>query len=65
MITKQLYQVTVSIAPNLEVNHTLKANSPAHACRKAFRYFIKSKQLLRQPPSTDDGGFRNTTVTIL
>jgi hypothetical protein len=55
---KKMYQVTCFTCTPVSVY----APSAQAACRKAFRYWIKNKELTRQPPTTDNGGFEGVTV---
>lgn len=55
--TKSLYTVTYT-----HLSHTCQANSPQHACRKAFKQWLRTNLLKKQPATTDDGGFKGVTV---
>ena len=57
---KKLYQVTRPGCTSFTVN----ASSAQSACRKAFKFWIKNKELKRQPATTDDGGFYGVTVYV-
>lgn len=58
---KRIYLITHPKAAPI----TTPSNSPQGACRTAFRYWVKTGQLKRQPKTTDDGGFENVEVEIL
>lgn len=55
--TKSLYTVTYK-----DLSHTIPANSAQHACRKAFRHWLKNSLIKKQPITTDDGGFEGVVV---
>lgn len=62
MTKNNAYSVQVGDNPPVTI---YGANSPYHACRKAFRLLIKNGVLKRQPQTDDHGGFKDTTVYIL
>lgn len=44
--------------------HTCKASSIQSACRKAFKLWVSSGTIKRQPASDDAGGFKDVEVEI-
>jgi hypothetical protein len=61
---KKLYQVIYQTSSKTCTPFTVNASSAQSACRQAFRYWIKNKELKKQPATTDDGGFENVEVII-
>jgi hypothetical protein len=43
---------------------TFAARSAGNAARKAFRAAIKNEEIKRQPPTTEDGGWKDVSITL-